>query len=337
MYKTILCWIFIFTTAIEAYPQKADAYITRTGEAEMYWYTISWSDGSVYVGGVKNFSYTDFYDIKREGFGSLIVPSPKETYTGYWQNDRKHGRGIFIDGHNKVYKSVWVNGRIIPDSTVRIGSKKFIEDFVAEGKKYQQSRFFTADEIRSMNPNIGAIENIRPTPLPLASCKYASGFPDFFLFKGDKTYPMYAYETIYRDTLYTEKRPALLHKIDISATPYKTGAFHLVEVLAGQEDTWSTYLVILNNDGEILDMLESAICFYNETFLKKAEISENGSIKIKSLKIVKSPYKYVKNIKELTAQELSEFYSITPEGRFKKIKELSTPAAHYTKESLNSF
>lgn len=335
--KTVACWIFIFMAAIKAYPQKADAYIIRTGEAEMYWYTISWSDGSVYIGGVDNFSYTDFYNIKREGFGSLMVPSPKETYTGYWKNDRKHGRGIFIDGHNKVYKSVWVNGRIIPDSTVRIGSKEFIENFVAEGKKYQQSRFFTADEIKSMNPNIGAIENIRPTPLPLASRKYASGFPESFLFKGDNAYPMYAYETIYRDTLYTEKRPALLHKIDISGTPYKTGAFYLVEVLAGQEDTWSTYLVTLNNDGEILDMLESAICFYNETFLKKTEISENGSIKISSLKIVKSPYKYVKNIKELTAQELSEFYSITPEGKFKKVKEFSAPAANYTKESLNRF
>lgn len=339
MRKTIsLFCVFITLCIAKIYSQNEGAYVTYVGEVELYLYTIVWSDGSFYTGGVSNFTRDPqkIDQVKRNGFGSLVIPAPKETYTGYWKNDLKHGPGIFIQD-NKVYKSFWMDGEIIQDSTVRVSQKEIIDRFIAEGRAYEEKHFFTPEELKSMNPNLGAMATTPISPLPFTSRKFPDGFPESFIFKRNKQFPMYAYETIHLDTLYTEKSPIILSRINLSSTPHKDGKFHLLEVLAGHDETWSTYLVTLDENGEIIDILLSAVCFYNDLFIKKATIHPSGEISIHSLKIVKSNYKYAKNIKDLIASKFTEVYQITPSGKFLKVKETTAPAITYTKAHLQNF
>uniref|UniRef100_A0A8C3N3M5 MORN repeat-containing protein 3 n=1 Tax=Geospiza parvula TaxID=87175 RepID=A0A8C3N3M5_GEOPR len=65
------------------------------------------STGAIYSG--------DWKFGKRDGYGSYSVLDPatkeyKRVYTGWWENDRRSGRGTFFYPNGELYEGEWSNG-----------------------------------------------------------------------------------------------------------------------------------------------------------------------------------------------------------------------------------
>ncbi|KAM4763789.1 MORN repeat-containing protein 3 isoform 2-T3 [Cyanocitta cristata] len=83
-------------------------------------YTGEWLDNLKHGKGTQLWKNTgaiysgDWKFGKRDGYGSYSIPDPvtkeyKRVYTGWWENDRRGGRGVFFYPNGECYEGEWSN------------------------------------------------------------------------------------------------------------------------------------------------------------------------------------------------------------------------------------
>jgi len=126
-----------------------------------------------------------------------------------------------------------------------------------------------------------------------------------------------------------EKQGTMVKRFDVT-----NGQYRLIEVLAGESEWVTCFLLTLDSIGNIIGNIETTVCFEGDIYIKQYSISKEMKVTVYILNVINPSNADPFNFKSVLAQRFDTVYQISPAGQFIQVQQRKYLQKEYSKEYL---